>query len=67
MTAFRLRRIALPLGLFLTVAVGLPLAAPTLNGVKLAGLPLGFWVAAQASPLLLAVAMIWLASRKSRP
>jgi putative solute:sodium symporter small subunit len=30
-------------------------AAPTLNGLKWGALPMGFWIAAQGGPLILAI------------
>jgi putative solute:sodium symporter small subunit len=35
-------------------------AAPTLNGLKWGGLPLGFWLAAQGAPLMLGLIGCWL-------
>ena len=67
MLPYSLRRVLLAVSLFLLLAIGLPLAAPTLNGLKPAGLPLGFWVSAQLAPLLMAAAALWLASGTSRP
>ena len=43
--------------------VGMHAFAPTLNGIKVWGLPLGYWVAAQGAPLLLAGLAVWLSPR----
>jgi putative solute:sodium symporter small subunit len=46
------------------VGIAPHLIAPTLNGFKLAGVPLGFAVSAQIGPVVLALMMFWIASRK---
>ncbi|MEQ1696352.1 MAG: DUF4212 domain-containing protein [Hyphomicrobiaceae bacterium] len=58
------RRAILFLVLFAIFGIGLHLLAPTFNGLKLSGLPLGYWIAAQLGPLLLAVAFVWFSARK---
>ena len=50
--------IALITALVLTLAV--PLAAPTLNALSLAGVPVGYWISAQAGLVLVGVLGIWL-------
>jgi putative solute:sodium symporter small subunit len=49
------RRWLIAFGLWVGFGLGIHAAAPTLNGVKLGGLPLGYWLAAQGAPLLLLV------------
>lgn len=51
-------------GAWLTLGLALHVFAPTLNGLKLAGLPLGYWLAAQGAPAALAALAIWLIARK---
>lgn len=41
--------------IFVMLIVGLPMLTPTLNGLRPAGLPLGYAVVTQGIPLLLAV------------
>jgi putative solute:sodium symporter small subunit len=59
------RRTLLYSVLFAIFGVGLHAAAPTLNGLKLSGLPLGYWTSAQLGPLLLAALLIALSNRKA--
>ena len=58
----RIRLISLCL-IWLVFGLGLPLLAPTLNGLKPAGLPAGFWFAAQGAPLILAAVLAWTSGR----
>ena len=48
---------------WLVFGLGLPLLAPTLNGLKPGGLPLGYWYAAQGAPLLLLAVLALLTVR----
>ena len=66
MTPNERRRAFLICVLFLVFGVAMHCLAPTLNGLKLAGLPMGYWLAAQGGPLLLALALVWLSSGKSQ-
>ncbi len=64
------RRILLVVALFAVFGVGLHVLAPTINGmtfngIKLTGLPLGYWIAAQLGPLLLALLVVWLSKHKA--
>ena len=53
------RRLTLvSVAVWLLLALALPLAALTLNAVRIAGFPLGFWVAAQGS-LIALVVLAW--------
>lgn len=52
--------------LWLVIAVALPLAAPTLNGVRLDGLPLGYWMSAQGAPLILFAILAWMGWSRGR-
>lgn len=56
------RRELLLLCLFLTIGVAVHVLAPTANGLKIAGLPMGYWLAAQLGPLLLAFILVWLSA-----
>ena len=53
----------LTLALLAAVAFALPLLAPFFNAFKLAGFPLGFYVAAQGSLILLVVQLFMFSSR----
>lgn len=59
------RRTLLVVVLFAVFGVGLHVLAPTINGIKLTGLPLGYWIAAQLGPLLLALLVVWLSKHKA--
>ena len=50
----------------LFVALGLPAFVQTLNLVKVAGFPLGFYLAAQGSPLLVGIMVFYYARRANR-
>lgn len=52
---------ALTIGIASILVVFIPLAVSTLNAVKVAGLPLGYYLAAQGSLLLVAMLGLWLA------
>ena len=52
---------------FAILGIGLHLLAPTLNGIKLAGLPFGYWIAAQLGPVALALLVILTTARKEAP
>lgn len=54
----RIAAFVLALAALLTLAI--PVAAPTLNGVSLLGLPLGFYFAAQGGLLLVGLLALWL-------
>jgi putative solute:sodium symporter small subunit len=60
----RSRQIALPFLVWAVFGVLLHVSAPTLNGLKLIGLPAGYWLAAQGAPLILAGLAIWLTAGK---
>lgn len=49
--------------LLVDVALALPLAAPFLNAFKIAGFPLGYYMAAQGSLILIVLLMFAFASR----
>ena len=59
------RRGLLVVVLVAVFGIGLHLLAPTFNGIKLSGLPLGYWIAAQLGPLMLAVLLVRLSNRKA--
>lgn len=59
-----IRRALFALLLIAIFGGALHLLAPAANGLKLAGLPLGYEIAAQIGPLLLALIVVWLASGK---
>lgn len=61
------KRAFLALVLFAICSIGLPALAATFNGLKLAGLPLGYWMAAQLGPLFLALLLAWISARKVAP
>ena len=65
MTPKERRRALLICVVFPIFGVALHCLAPTLNGLRLAGLPLGYWIAAQGGALLLAFALVWLSSGKT--
>ncbi len=65
MDAFRWRRL-LAIGLWLVFGLLVHMVAPTLNGVKLAGVPLGYGLATTGAPVLLLGLALWLAPRRSR-
>jgi putative solute:sodium symporter small subunit len=48
-----------------SLGVGIHMFAPTLNGLKVSGLPLGYWMAAQGGPIVLAIVFAAWRSRKS--
>ncbi len=60
----RVAALVLALAALLTLAI--PLAAPTLNAVSLAGLPLGFYFAAQGGLLLVGLLALWLSGPWNR-
>lgn len=61
----RQRRVAtLSLLTMLAVALGLPALVQTLNLVRVAGFPLGFYLAAQGVPLLIGI-IIFLHARRA--
>lgn len=53
--------------LFPIFGVGVHVFAPTFNGLKLSGLPAGYWIAAQLGPVLLALILVCLPARKVAP
>jgi putative solute:sodium symporter small subunit len=57
------RLIFASLAIWLILALALPLSALTLNVVRLAGTPLGFWVAAQGALIGLVLLAVWYAWR----
>jgi putative solute:sodium symporter small subunit len=62
------RRWRIALGLWAVFGLFVHAAAPTLNGLKLGGLPLGYWLAAQGAPiLLLALGLLLRARGTSQP
>lgn len=59
------RRLTLvAIALWSALAFGLPLSALTLNGLRIAGFPLGFWVAAQGV-LIAFVILAWVFERRA--
>jgi putative solute:sodium symporter small subunit len=48
-----------------SLGVGIHIFAPTLNGLKVSGLPSGYWMAAQGGPIMLALVFASWLSRKS--
>lgn len=40
--------------------------APTFNGLKPGGVPLGYWLSAQGAPLLMGLLLLWLAAARGR-
>ena len=62
----RTRTLILACCIWVTLGLVLPTFAETWNGLKPAGVPLGFWIAAQGAPLALAALALALAS-SSRP
>lgn len=52
--------------IWLLITVALPLAAPTLNGLKLAGVPIGYWMSAQGGPLILLAMLAWMGRDRGR-
>lgn len=61
------RRAIFVLVFFAILGIGLHLLAPTLNGIKLAGLPFGYWIAAQLGHVALALLVILTTARKEAP
>ena len=59
------RRTLCVCSVFLVLGVGIHVFAPTLNGLKMFGLPAGYAIAAQGGPLLLAVLFVMWRSRKA--
>ena len=64
MPATNLRQPALVCLLFFSVGVGLHVVTPTLNGLNMMGIPAGYWVSAQGGPVVLALLLGMLRSRK---
>lgn len=63
----RQRRLALAtLLVALCIGLGLPALVQTVNLVKVAGIPLGFYIAAQGAPLILGVVLFLYARRANR-
>ena len=56
------QRVVLAFVLWAVFGLAVHVFAPTLNGLKLSGLPAGYWLAAQGAPLLLGALAIWLTS-----
>ena len=52
------------IAVWLAFGLGLTLLAPTLNGLKPGGVPLGYWYAAQGAPLVLVVMLVWMTIRR---
>jgi putative solute:sodium symporter small subunit len=66
-TSISKRRAVLVVVLFAIFGIGLHALASTFNGIKLAGLPLGYWLAAQFGPVVLALLLAWISARKVAP
>lgn len=58
------KRAAAAVAIWAVFGLGLHAFAPTWNGLRLWGLPLGYWLAAQGAPILLGLA-VWLRARNS--
>ena len=59
-------RIALALSVWAVLGLGLHTVAPLLNGLKLSGVPLGYWMSAYGGPILLGLAALWLMPAASK-
>jgi putative solute:sodium symporter small subunit len=56
----RAQRRLILLVLFAAFGIGMHILAPTANGLKFEGVPLGYFLAAQGGPILMALLLVWL-------
>lgn len=56
----------LVLGMWFFAGFAVHLFAPTLNGIKFLGFPLGFYMAAQGSLIIFVVGLFWFAKRQNQ-
>lgn len=54
------------LGIWFVASFGVHVFAPLLNGVKILGFPLGFYMAAQGSLIIFVVSLFWFARRQDQ-